>query len=358
MSPLATRHIHTIDGIDVMETDIESADGMLRATILGWGGVLKDLHVRLKNGRMQRVVLGFEHLDDYIAHSPHFGAIPGRYANRIANGRFVLDGVEYQLPLNQDGRHSLHGGGQGFGKKPWATLSAQADQVILQIVSNAGDAGYPGSVQATATYKLENNGRLIIEMEAIVSDPTILNLCHHSYFNLEGSPDILGHLLQVDAEHYTVVDPDLIPNGEIRLVKGTPFERTTLSPIRRQDPDDPTTLFRTDHNFVLSKRITSPGGLLSTRTLHRAATLRAPQNSLMMHVFTDAPGLQVYDGHKVSTPVPGLSGAPYGPFSGICLESQNFPDAPNHAHFPSAIIRPSNLNVPNYRHVTEYRFTA
>lgn len=352
------RFIRTMDGIDVMETDLISPDGRLEATILGWGGILKDLHVRLADGSRRRVVLGFGTLDDYIAHSPHFGATAGRYANRIAHGRFTLDGVEHQLTLNQEGKHSLHGGGQGFGKQPWATYALSPDRVLLRHASHAGFAGYPGSVGADVEYRLGNDGVLAIDMQATVSEPTIINLCHHSYFNLGATPDVLGHRLMIDADHFTPVDADLIPTGEIRRVEGTPFDRRVLAPIGRPDPADPAKPFRTDHNFVLHKRINAPSALEPYRPLHRAAVLEAPQGDLRLEVWTDAPGLQAYDGHKVNTPVPGAGGAAYGAFAGICLESQNFPDAPNHAHFPDPVVRPSSHTVPNYRHVVEYRFLA
>lgn len=347
------RKVGVIDGIDVFEIDLEASDASIRGTILTWGAVLKDLEVRLADGNWRRVVLGFDKLDDYIAHSPHFGAIAGQYANRIAQGRFTLDGIEYQLPLNQDGKHSLHGGGQGFGKRPWKVTAWTESAVDLQCMSPAGDAGYPGTLTTMVRYKLTGAGTLHIEMSALTDAPTIVNLCHHSYFNLAGSADILGHSLQVDAGLYTVVDDELIPNGEIRAVEGTPFDRREIALIARPDPADPSRPFRTDHNFVLHRRISGPADAGPNRTLHRAATLLSPQQDLTMAVWTDAPGLQVYDGHKVNTPVPGLSGAPYGPFAGICLESQNFPDAPNHAHFPGAVLRPGE----QYRHVVEYRFT-
>jgi aldose 1-epimerase len=304
------------------------------------------------------VVLGFEKLEDYIAHSPHFGATAGQFANRIAGGCFTLDGVAHQLPRNQEGKHSLHGGGRGFGKRPWALANVAAHHAVLTWRAESEHAQYPGMIDVYANIVLGNGGTLHIEMSAAhapgSTDATIVNLCHHSYFNLGATPDVLDHELLIDARHFTPVDADLIPTGEILHVAGTPFDRRVLAPIHRADPANPAQPFRTDHNFVLHRHITGVSTLDPAIPLHRAAVLAAPRGDLTLEVWTDAPGLQAYDGHKVNTPVPGLSGAPYGPFAGICLESQNFPDAPNHPHFPSAVLRPGQ----KYRHVVEYRFLA
>lgn len=355
-----SRKLGVIDGVEIVETDIAAPDGSIRATIMNWGAVIRDLEVRLHDGSYRRVVLGLNTLADYITHSPHFGATAGQFANRIAQGRFTLDGVVHQLPRNQDGKHSLHGGGQGFGKRPWTIAGGHQNQLQLSFRAMPQHAQYPGVTDVHVHFVLVDGGTLWIDMTAVAApgstDATIINLCHHSYFNLGGTPDVLGHHLQVDADLFTPVDADLIPSGEIRLVAGTPFDRRALGPIQRPDPADPTRPFRTDHNFVLHKRLIGPAKADPKMTLHRAALLRAPQADLDLEVWTDAPAIQVYDGHKVNTPVPGLGGVPYGAFAGICLESQNFPDAPNHPHFPSAVLRAGPAE--RYRHVVEYRFIA
>jgi aldose 1-epimerase len=319
-----------------------------KATIMEWGAVVRDLIVMGPNGA-QRVVLGFPKLDDYINHSPHFGAIAGRYANRIRGGRFVLDGVAHQLPLNQAGKHSLHGGGQGFGKRPWAILHHDAASVTMALVSPDGDHGYPGELSVTCRYTLLDPGTLRVELTATSDAPTILNLCHHSYFNLDGSDDILDHELSVRANLITPVDADLIPDGSLVPVSGTPFDFRTPRPIRHANPDG--TRHWYDHNFVLRREKWEPKAANGLE-LAQAATLRSVKSGISMEVWTTEPCLQVYDGFKIDTPVPGLDGKRYGACAGICLEPQHAPDSPNLPHLPSTVLRPGEL----YRQRTEYRF--
>ncbi|MBN8534084.1 MAG: galactose mutarotase [Rhizobiales bacterium] len=336
-----------INGLPVHEVTLRNGAGAI-AKVLSWGAVLRDLVVPRPGGDPQRVVLGLNSLEDYTAHSPHFGAIAGRYANRIAHGRFTLDGLTHQLPLNQEGKHSLHGGGNGFGKLPWVLLQADATSCTLGIVSPDGEAGYPGALNVNCRYALTKNSALRVELWAFTDKPTILNLCHHSYFNLDGGTDILDHTLAVRANVMTPVDADLIPDGSLAPVSGTPFDFRKPRAIRLVGPDGKR--FWYDHNFVLrrERRESDVSGI----EIAHAATLSSARSGISMEVWTSEPCLQVYDGFKVNTPVMGLDGARYGANAGICLEPQHAPDSPNLPHLPSTVLRPGDL----YRQVTEYRF--
>jgi aldose 1-epimerase len=327
-------------GQPVHEVTLRSRAGA-EAKIIGWGAVLRDLVVPLADGGRQRVVLGLESLDDYIAHSPHFGAIAGRYANRIAHGRFHIDGEIFEIPRNQAGKHALHGGGHGFGKRPWQIAWHSADTVALTLVSPAGDQGFPGTLTVTCVYRLEEPATLVLALTATTDAPTIVNLAPHSYFNLDGSPDILDHTLQIAAAFMTPVDDDLIPTGEIVAVAGTPFDFRSPRQVRLSDAGGDLVAY--DHNFVLSG---------SAPALREAALLASPRNGLRLAVRTTEPGLQFYDAAKLALPVAGLDGARYAGRAGLCLEPQRFPDSPNRAHFSQSVLRPGQV----YRQRTEYRF--
>jgi aldose 1-epimerase len=331
----------------VHEATLRSAAGA-EAKIMTYGAVVRDLVVPGPKG-MQRVVLGFPDFAPYPEHSPHFGAIAGRFANRIARGRFTLDGATHQLPLNQAGKHSLHGGGNGFGKRVWTIVDHDEASVTLALVSKDGDAGYPGTLTLFATYALAEPATLRMMLHATTDAATIVNLCHHSYFNLDGSPDILDHALEVRANLTTPVDADLIPNGALAPVAGTPFDFRVARPIRHMGADGARHWY--DHNFVLRRDRLSLSVLPGVE-IAQAATLSSAKSGLAMEVWTSEPAMQVYDGFKVSTPVAGLSGTPYGACAGICLEPQHVPDSPNLPHFPSTVLRPGEV----YRQVTEYRF--
>ncbi len=338
---MTVRVFGEVDGATVHEATIRSAAGA-EAKIITYGAAVRDLLVSHRGG-MQRVVLGLETLEDYVAHSPHMGAIAGRYANRIAGGRFMLDGREHRLPLNFIGKHSVHGGGKGFGKRVWTLAWAAPDAVALTLFSPDGDQFYPGDVTVTCIYRMTESATLRIELTATASAPTILNLCHHSYFNLDGSETVHDHRLLLDAPFMTPVDDESIPTGEIRAVAGTPFDFTVERPLGRTGEGGAP--FRYDHNFVLD----GPRGML-----RRAGVLSSPKNGLRMEVHTTEPGMQVYDGGKMSMPVPGLDGVRYGAFAGMCMEPQRFPDSPNRPHFPDPRLGPGEV----YRQVTEYRFTT
>jgi len=337
------------DGRDVFEIAIRSPDGA-EARIITYGAVVRDLVVPAAHGP-QRVVLGLDSVEDYTAYSPHFGAIAGRFANRIAQGRFTIDGERYQLPLNQDNRHSLHGGGNGLGKQVWQLATSNDSSATLIHVAPDGEAGYPGTLVTTCTYRLVGTA-LRVELSATSDKATPVNLCHHSYFNLDGSPDILDHTLRVEADFYTPVDADLIPTGEVRAVAGTPFDFREARPVRLDDPAGGCR-FRYDNNFVLRRGRLDESGIVH-RPLAHAATFASPRSRLSLEVWTTEPGIQVYDGFKTNLSVPGHDGRIYGPSSGLCLEPQKFPDGPNRPHFPDTILRPGEV----YRQVTEYRFLA
>ncbi len=335
------------DGTPVNEVVLRSPAGA-EARIIEMGAVLRDLIVPHAGGR-QRVVLGFPRLDDYPAHSSHAGAIAGRFANRIAGGRFVLDGRTYQMPLNQDGRHSLHGGATGFGKRPWTILHHEESTVTLGLVSPDGDAGLPGTLSVWCRYSLCGGTTLRIELGAVTDAATIVNLAHHSYFKLDDAPDILDHELELRADLYTPVDEDLIPDGTLAATAGTPFDFRKARPIRLSRSNG--SLQRYDTNYMLRRDRTEPATEDGLRVAH-AATLRSPRSGLSMQVWTTEPALQVYDGAKLNTAVPGLDGEPYRANAGIALEPQHVPDSPNLPHFPSTVLRPGEL----YRQVTHYRF--
>lgn len=337
------------DGTPIHEVVLRSPSGA-EARVMEWGAVLRDLVVPHAGGR-QRVVLGFPRLEDYPAHSPHAGAIAGRFANRIAGGRFTLDGKTYQMPLNQNGKHSLHNGGKGFGKQPWTIVHHDETSVTLALVSPDGDAGLPGTVNLWCRYSLVGEATLRIELSATTDAATIINLAHHSYFKLDDGTDILDHELEVRANLYTPVDEELIPDGSLVPVAGTPLDFRKPRPIRLGNPDG--SLFHYDNNFVLRRDRSEPSAAAGLDIAH-AATLSSRRSDLAMQVWTTEPALQVYSGSKVNTPVPGLDGAPYGANAGIALEPQHVPDSPNLPHFPSTVLRPGEV----YRQVSEYRFSA
>ena len=327
-----------VDGVAVMEIEIAARSGA-RAKILTWGAVLRDLQIPTPAG-LQRVTLGLNSIEDYLAHSPSFGAVPGRFANRIANGRFTLDGTAYELARKQGDKHTLHGGPKGFGKRIWKLGTYGDNFVELTLESPDGDAGFPGNVSATCAYRLLEPGTLRVELTAISDKATPINLTQHAYFNLDGSPDILDHELQLACDFYTPSDAELIPTGEIRQVAGTSFDFRQPRAIRNEAGQT------YDTNFVASLR---PGH----DDLAWIATLRSPKTNLKLELHSTEPGVQVYDAAKLTCPVAGLDGARYGAHAGLCLEPQAFPDSPNRRHFTDCILRPDS----EYRHISEFRFT-
>lgn len=325
------------DGAPLREIAIASRAGA-RAKILTFGATLRDLEIPWR-GEIRRVVLGLAAIDDYRGQSSHMGATAGRFANRIAHGRFTLEGRTFALPCNLAGRHSLHGGGMGFGRRAWRLVAHDAGSVTLGLHSPDGDAGYPGALDVSCVYSLAEPATLRIEMTATTDAPTIVNLAHHSYFNLDGSADARDHELTLYCAFMTPVDGDGIPTGEIRAVANTPFDFRAPRPIREATGQ------KYDVNFIAA-RPPGPDGLATL------GVLRSPVNGLSMEIRSSAPAVQFYDAANLSIPGEGLEGRRYGAHAGLCLEPQFYPDAPNRRHFPSAALRPGET----WRQVTEYRF--
>ncbi|MFI5015125.1 MAG: aldose epimerase family protein [Hyphomicrobiales bacterium] len=337
------------DGRAIREAALATEAGA-EARIMELGAVLRDLIVPLGDGGRQRVVLGFGALETYEGRSQYAGAIAGRCANRIAHGRFAIDGRSFQLPLNEGSRHSLHGGAIGFDRHAWSIVEHGADAVTLALVSPAGDQGYPGALRVWCRYALIEPATLTLDLTAITDEATVVNLAQHSYFNLDGSDDVRDHEMMVAADFYTPTDAELIPTGEILSVAGTPFDFRSARPIRHV-PAGASTPFGYDMNFVLRRSSVERSGGLE---LAQAATIRSRRNGLVLELWTTEPGLQVYDCHNMNLAARGHEGRHHGAGAGLALEAQLFPDSPNRAHFPSAVLRPGEI----YRQRTEYRFAA
>ena len=313
-------------------------NGDVEVEAIEYGAIITRVLVPDRRGELGDVVLGFDTLDGYLGKSPYFGAVVGRYANRIAHGRFALDGVAYQLACN-DGANHLHGGVRGFDKVLWkgTPLSDDAMPGVTFLYESAdGDEGYPGALSARVTYRLSGDGALHVRYHATTDRATIVNLTQHSYLNLaDGERDVLGHELMVHASRFTPVDAGLIPTGELRLVEGTPFDfRTTVALGARIDEPDRQLQVAGgyDHNFVLDRA--------GERPLALAARVVEPMSGRTLEVHTTEPGLQLYSGNFLDGSVIGKDGRRYAHRTGFCLETQHFPDSPNHPEFPSVVLRP------------------
>lgn len=323
------RIVGSIAGEDVHEVVLTSASGVSIA-ILTYGALIRDWRVPVGE-TLRPVVLGFNDFSPYPDHSPYFGAIAGRVANRIGGAKFDLDGKTYTLPANEGGNH-LHGGPGGIAKKVWRIAEETGDRVKLTLTSPDGDMGYPGTLEMSVTYRLSGN-RLEIDFAADTDRPTPVNIVQHNYFNLLGKGDVLDHRLRVSAGAYTQLGDGQIPTGAILPVHDTALDFRVPRTLRSAEGEG----LKIDFNFVLDTR----------RVLDKpVATVEAPDGSLTLKLFTDQPGLQIYNGWKLDVTVPGLDGASYPPFAGLCLEDQNFPDAINHPHFPSPVATPEKP----YRH--------
>ena len=336
---------------------LKNAHGM-QAKVLDYGGIIVSLRVPDRNGRLDDVVLGFDSLGDYERGSPYFGAIIGRYGNRIARGRFTLDGRTYTLATNNGPNH-LHGGVRGFDKVIWSVTPFQrSDSVglVMNYTSPDGEEGYPGTLRATVTYTLTDKNEFIFDYQATTDRPTPVNLTQHSYFNLagDGKGDILGHVVRLNADRFTPVESTLIPTGEIKSVAGTPFDfRTSTAIGARIDRNDEQLRYGRgyDHNFVLNKGGRGgKGGIEGDVTL--AAHVYEPTTGRVMEISTTEPGLQFYSGNFLDSTLRGKQGVVYGRRSGFAMETQHFPDSPNKPAFPSTILRPGE----EYRSRTIYRF--
>ncbi len=329
---------------------LKNANGC-EARITEYGGILVSLTVPDRTGKPGDVVLGFNSLDEYLKGHPYFGAIVGRYGNRIAKGRFTLDGDTYTLAANNNENH-LHGGLKGFDKVVWqsAIIEGEDGQTLaLSYLSKDGEEGYPGNLAVKVIYTLSNDNELKIDYEATTDKATVVNLTNHSYFNLagDGAGAILGHEVILNADRFLPVDAGLIPTGELRPVRGTPFDFTQPSTIgARIDLDTEQLRFGLgyDHCFVL-------GGEGSSVSL--AASVYEPTTGRVMEMYTDQPAVQFYTGNFLDGSTVGKGGTAYEHRYGFCLETQHFPDSPNRAHFPSTVLRPGET----YSSHTSYKFS-
>jgi aldose 1-epimerase len=322
----------------------------VRIRILNYGGIIQSVEVPDRRGRFANITLGFDNLDDYVTKSPYFGCITGRYANRIARGRFTLDGTEYQLPINND-PNSLHGGDRGFDKHNWATepfRHGSSVGLVMRYVSPDGDQGYPGRLSAQVTYTLTAGNALRMDYRATTNKATVVNLTNHAYWNLEeeGAGTIDNHKLQLRASRYTPVDPTLIPTGAIDPVAGTPmdFRRPTAIGARNRDSFEQLVIGRGyDHNWVLDRR---------GHGLELAAKAVDHKTGRALSVLTTEPGIQFYAGNFLDGTLIGTSGRMYRQGDGFALETQHYPDSPNQPHFPSTVLRPGQV----YRTTSVYQF--
>jgi aldose 1-epimerase len=320
-----------------------------RARILSYGGIIQSLEVPDRHGQLANIALGLATLDEYVQRSPYFGALIGRFANRIGGARFALDGTEYTLDANH-GSSSLHGGLDGFDKRIWDAHQSQPERLDLRLQSPDGDQGYPGTLTVEVSYTLDESSALRLEYRATTDRPTVVNLTNHSYFNLagEGSGSIEDHLLTLYAHTYTPVDARLIPTGARASVDGTPLDFRAPTPIgaRLRAGFEQVVLAQGyDHNFVVD----GPPG-----TLRRAARVEHPPSGRVIKVLTTEPGIQFYSGNFLDGSLVGPSGRTYRQGDGLTLETQHFPDAPNQPAFPSTVLRPGET----YTSTTVFEFSA
>jgi aldose 1-epimerase len=337
----------TPEGVPVNVYTLTNAAGM-EVRITNYGGTVVSIKTPDRQGQMGDVVLGFDTFDGYLHNTPYFGVIVGRYGNRIAKGQFSLDGVTYTLARN-DGENHLHGGVRGFDKVVWTAKTVDtADGPALELgyLSKDGEEGYPGNLAVTVRYRLDDHNALHIEYTATTDKPTVVNLTNHSYFNLAGTGDILSHVVEIDADRFTPVDKGLIPTGVLQPVAGTPFDFRTPTAIgARIDADNRQLQYAGgyDHNFVLNK---APG------TLGLAARVTDPASGRVLEVSTTEPGVQFYSGNFLDGTVTGKGGRAYQKHAAFALETQHFPDSPNHPDFPSTVLRPDQT----YHTTTIYAF--
>ncbi|MDB4930474.1 MAG: Aldose 1-epimerase, partial [Myxococcaceae bacterium] len=334
------------DGAAVRRFTLTNARGSA-AQVTDYGATLLGLWVPDRDGRLDDVVLGFDALDPYTREHPYFGSTVGRYANRIAGGRFSLDGREYALARNDPPNH-LHGGPRGFHRRVWGAGAADPDggSLRLTLESPDGEEGYPGALSVALTYTLTDDDALRLDYEATTDAATIVNLTHHSYFNLAGAGDVLAHELALAAPRFVPIDPTGIPLGGTLPVEGTPMDFLAPTAVgARLGADD--AQLRAGRGYDHCWALDGPSG-----ELRRVATLTDPASGRAMVVHTTEPGLQVYAGNRLDGSLAGKGGRRYPRYAGICLEAQRFPDSPNRPEFPSATLRPGEP----YRQTTEYRF--
>lgn len=337
------------EGQEILAVTIANGNG-LRAKLITFGARLTELYVPDRNGDVADVVLGFDTIDEYAATDTYFGATCGRYGNRIEGGRFVLDGVEHHLNVNEGANH-LHGGVQGFDRKVWDIETVTADSVVFRTTSEDGEMGFPGKSNLRATYTLAADNTLRIVMEADTTKPTLMNMVHHSYFNLagQGSGDVLRHDVRISSRFYTPVDDELLATGEILRVRGTPFDFTEFKAIGADIdrlPSVGATIFEAgggyDHNWCLDG---GPG-------LRRCIDVHEPTSGRRMTMHTTEPGVQFYTAGYLSDKVMGKKGKRLCKYGGFTLETQKYPGSPNFSHFPSCRLDPGET----YRHEMVFSF--
>jgi len=339
----------TTDGTAVSLYTLSNNKGA-EVGICNYGGLVIFLKVPDRQGRLGDVVLGYDALADYLKDSPYFGALIGRYGNRIAKGKFTLDGKEYTLAVN-NGPNALHGGRKGFDKVVWETrllASLEGPSLELRYVSKDGEEGYPGNLSVMTVYTLTEDNALRIEYTATTDKPTVVNLTHHSYFNLAGGGDILSHQVMLPADKFTPVDNTLIPTGELRPVDGTPFDFRKATTIgARIGQDDEQLKFGNgyDHNWVINK----PMGQLGLM-----ARVSEPSSGRVMEVWSTEPGLQFYSGNFLDGTLKGKGGWVYHFRNGFCMEPQHYPDSPNRPDFPSVVLKPGQV----YKNTIIYKFSV
>lgn len=317
----------------------------MEVNVINFGGIIQSLRVPDKNGVLADVVLGFDKLEPYLVNAPYLGAIIGRCANRIAKGKFTLDGKDYVLPVN-NGLNHLHGGISGFDKAFWDIEAVGMSELKLSYVSKDMEEGYPGILSCVVTYQLTDENELIIHYEATSDKPTIINLTQHSYFNLAGpkSTTILDHVLSIEADAFLPINEYLIPTGEFRRVESTPFDFST--PVRVGERID-----------AVDEQLARAGGydhcwIVNKEGLRKAAVVLEPLSGRTLEVFTTEPGIQLYTGNFLDGTLAGKEGSMLHRRSGLCLETQHFPDSPNHRNFPNVVLQPHET----YQSTTVFKF--
>jgi len=328
------------------------SNGSIKTQITNYGGIIVSLEIPDQAGKLADIVLGKDNLAAYEAGHPFFGTITGRYANRIAGAMFTLDGVKYKINTSGKAKHTLHGGKLGFDKKVWSAESVTLDKgvgLVLRYTSADGEEGYPGELKCTVSYWLMSDNTLRIDYEASTSKPTVVNLTNHSYFNLAGHDkgDVLGQEMQIAADHFTATDTDLIPTGEVKSLLGTPldFSQPALIGARIGADFEPLKFGGGyDHNYVLSNKDAG---------LKPCAIARDPASGRQMEVRTTCPAVQLYTANHMKD-VAGKNGAVYPKHAAFCLETQHYPNSPNHPEFPSTVLRPGE----SYRQTTTFTFSS
>ncbi|MEI6677607.1 MAG: aldose epimerase family protein [Mariniphaga sp.] len=339
-----------VDGKQVKLFKLNNKNG-LEIAVTNYGGRVVSLNTPDRAGKMEDIVLGYESIDGYLnANEQYFGASIGRYGNRIAKGSFTLDSIQYHLAINNV-PNNLHGGNKGFSSKIWDAVQKGENEIELSLISSDMDEGFPGELKVTVNYKLTEANELVLTYKAETNKPTVINLTNHSYFNLHGAGngDILDHLLYLKADNYTPVDSTLIPTGKIEPVAGTPFDFTTPVTIGERINEKNRQLafgLGYDHNFVLNKT--------DNKSVKLAASVYDPQSGRFMEIFTNEPGIQFYCGNFLKGKEIGKQNKTYNFRSAFCLETQHFPDSPNHPAFPSVVLRPGE----NYYSVCIYKFSV